>query len=392
MESLTDSGLAVVHRSSRTVMYDGAIPPPQAVAWDGWPLEWAVPWTGQAGVTNRVSTVFACEDLISRTLSSFPPYLVKDAQPIKGRSWLASPEPEVYTDWTVFVKQLVNSILRRGEGFLWATARGADGWPSRFIVLNPDWITVEAIGEYRLGGDPLDPADVLHIKYQSWPGDLRGHGPLEAAALNLIGAAALEKYGADLAARGGVPWAVLKHPSKLNAAQAGDLQGGWTNAAARRDGAPAVLSGGIELQTLTLSPKEMALLDLRIFDETRICASFGVPPFLVGLPQPSGLVYSNASSLFDYFWRACLRPLAQSIASALSQWALPLGTGIEFNRDEFVRPEFGERVNAYATLFNLVDPVTGQRGITIDEMRALERLAPTPSIPEAAALISGGST
>ena len=57
----------------------------------------------------------------------------------------------------------------------------------------------------------------------------------------------------------------------------------WVQGATSRNGAPAVLSGTLELETLTTSPREMALLELRIFDETRIAAALGVPPYLVGL-------------------------------------------------------------------------------------------------------------
>lgn len=410
MESQTESGLAVVHRSTvgpqsnpgRYVMYPENLAPPEAQAWDGWPVGWAVPWTNQGTtLAGRVGTVFACVDLNGRVLSTMPPYLVRGTTPIPPRSWLKNPEPERYADWSEFVKQVVNSLQIRGEAFLWTTARYADGWPRRFIALNPDFISVDLVDgniEYRLGGAVLDSDDVLHLKYQTYPNDLRGHGPLEACATNLVGAAAMEQYAANLASKGGVPWGVLRHPANLTGTQASDLQSAWTRAAGRRDGAPAVLSGGVELEMLTLSPKDMALLELRVFDETRICSVLGVPPFLVGLPQPSGLTYANATSLFDFHWRGTLRPMAQSIANALSLWALPGDVRIEFNRDEYVRPEFGERVTAYSTLFGMVDPATGARAITIDEVRALERLSPPSSEPAvdedllAAGVISGGES
>lgn len=392
MEHTTESGLAVISRADY-VMFPEWLPPPQAQAWDGWPVGWAVPWDNYPTTMQaRVSTVFACVDFLSRTFSSFPPYIVKDAIPQEPKSWLASPEPEVYTDWTVFAKQIVNSMLLRGEAFLYVTARGSDGWPLRFIAVSPDYVSVEAAGggaaTYAIGGEPVDRKELLHIKYQSAPGDVRGHGPLEGAAQSLIGAAALERYATDLATRGGVPWAVLKHPAKLTDVQAQDIQNGWKRASARRDGAPAVLHGGMELETLTLSPADMALLELRTFDSQQIASCFGVPAYLVGLPMPSGLTYSNATSLFDFVWRATLRPLAQSIASAISQWALPRGTELEFNRDEFTRPDFGERVQAYAQLFNVVDPVTGERALTVEEIRSFERLQPFGS-SSAAAIISG---
>jgi HK97 family phage portal protein len=407
MEHVTESGLAVVTRSTvgpdalgfgaTHVMYDAEFPPPEAQRWEGWPLGWTPPWSNQSVLAGRVGTVFACVDLNGRVFSSMPPYLVHGPHPQSPLPWLRNPEPERYTDWTVFAKELINSLLIRGEAFIVATARYADETVRRFICTNPDfWALdlVDGVIEYRLGGQVVPPRDVLHIKYQSYPNDLRGHSPLEAAAHNLIGAAAMESYAANLAAKGGVPWGILKHPANLNAAQAEDLQGRWRSAASRRDGAPAVLSGGVELEVLTLSPKEMALLELRIFDETRICSVLGVPPYLVGLPQPSGLTYANATSLFDFHWRATLRPIAQAIGNAISGWALAGETRLEFNRDEYVRPDFGERVAAYAQLHGIVDPVTGQRGITVEEIRAAERLVPPPVLGEdistsGAALISG---
>jgi HK97 family phage portal protein len=406
---VTESGLAVVTRSTvgpdaigfgaTHVMYDADFPPPEAQRWEGWPLGWTPPWSNEgSALAGRVSTVFACVDLNGRVFASMPPYLVHGPHPLPPLPWLRNPEPERYTDWTVFAKELINSLLLRGEAFIVATARYADETVRRFICTNPDFWQVDLVDgsiEYRLGGQVVDRRDVLHIKYQSYPNDLRGHGPLEAAARNLIGAAAMERYASELAGKGGVPWGILKHPANLNSKQADDLQVRWREAAARRDGAPAVLSGGIELQTLTLSPKDMALLELRVFDETRICSVMGVPPFLVGLPQPSGLTYANATSLFDFHWRATLRPIAQSVGNAIGGWALAGDNRLEFNRDEYVRPDFGERVNAYATLHSIVDPATGQQGITVDEIRAAERLAPPPEPggdlgKSGAALITGG--
>src|SRR5262249_17013868 len=157
---------------------------------------------------------------------------------------------------------------------------------------------------YRIGGMPVDRRDVLHIPYQTWPGELRGITPLQWIGRNLYAADALERYGAQLAANGAVPWGVLTTPANLTASQVDENRQRWEEASARRGAAPVMLSGGLTLETLTLSPSDMALLDLRVFDEQRICAAFGVPPYLVGLPQSEGLTYANATSLFDYHWRA----------------------------------------------------------------------------------------
>ena len=71
-----------------------------------------------------------------------------------------------------------------------------------------------------------------------------------------------------------------------------------------------------------------------------IAVLLGVPPFLVGLPSGGDpMTYANVNAIFDYHWRAGLRPKAQAVMAALSQWLLPRGTAIEVNRDAYVQPE-----------------------------------------------------
>jgi HK97 family phage portal protein len=296
--------------------------------------------------------------------------------------WSVNPEPSTYADWTEACKQLFNTLQVDGEAILWCVGRYADGRVARWVVLNPSWVNVERsegdVG-YSLAGKELAREDVCHIKYQTYPGNLRGISPIEWCGQSLLGAAALEKYGSELAINGGIPWGVLKTPRHLNGQEATELQSRWRTASKERNGAPAVLSGGVELQTLTVNPRDMGLLEMRIFDETRIASAFGVPPFLVGLPQPEGLTYTNAQALFEFHWRATLRTMAVGAAGAISQWALPRGTRMEFNRDPYVQASPQERATTYATLFGIVDE-KGNRGITVDEIRMAERYLPnTPT-------------
>ena len=70
----------------------------------------------------------------------------------------------------------------------------------------------------------------------------------------------------------------------------------------------------------------MALVELSQLTQSRIAVLLGVPPFLVGLPSGGdSMTYSNVTALFDYHWRAGLRPKAQAVMSALSEWLLPRG-------------------------------------------------------------------
>ena len=356
-------------------------PPVQAQAWQGWPVEWDTPLWNGATTQRLVSTLGTCIDLNTRELASFPVYGIKGVEPTRLPEWSNNPEPEIYSDWVQPCKQIFNTLQSTGETILWATGRAGlnnDGAVARWVVLNPDYVNIEWSDDevdYRLAGQLLDRADVCHIKYQSYPMNLRGIGPLQWAARNIISAAALEQMGTDLAARSGIPWGVIKHPRHLNSTEATDLQHRWVSAARNRQGAPAILSGGIELQALTINPKDMALLEMRIFDETRIAAALGVPPYLVGLPVDTGQNYANVQQVFDFHWRATLRPMAHTVASAMSAWLLPRGTRMEFNRDEYVRPNAYERAQTYEIL-NRIQDANGNPVMTIDEIRMAERFIP----------------
>ena len=74
---------------------------------------------------------------------------------------------------------------------------------------------------------------------------------------------------------------------------------------------------------------------------SRIAVLLGVPPFLLGLPSGGdSMTYSNVTSLFDYHWRAGLKPKADRVMASLAGWLTPQGhRALEVNRsDEYVRP------------------------------------------------------
>lgn len=347
-------------------------------AWAGYPSGWATP-TGAPDMIARTATAMTCVDLNSRQIASFPIYGLRGVYPVRLPSWRDSPEPELYGSWSDFMHQVLNTLMIRGESIQYVTGRFADDTVARFVNLNPDAVGIEFIDgrlEYLIDRIPVDRRDICHLKYQSWPGRLRGISPLHWAARSMATSGALEQYAMHLATRGGIPWAVLKALRNLDKDQATDAQDRWVEAAARRDGAPAVLGSGFDLQPVQFSPADMALLELREFDERRIAAAFGVPGYLINVSMAQGLTYTNASQLFQHHWTATLRPIATMISEAWSNWLLPRGTIIEFNPERYVEPPFSERGLGYQYMFNLVDPITGRRAIEVEEIRAAERLPP----------------
>src|SRR4051812_35784888 len=163
------------------------------MAWAGWPSEWAVPWDGAAGLGGQVSSdiVWACIDKNATAVASMPASAADAAgTPLAQQpSWLANPQPEGYAPWAEVCRQIWWSYQLTGEVFIGATSRFLDsGYPRTFAMLAPWLLSVDLVDGVRrisIGGiDATD--DVLHIRYASWPGDARGHGPLEAARERLL--------------------------------------------------------------------------------------------------------------------------------------------------------------------------------------------------------------
>lgn len=350
-------------------------------AWSGWPADWATSWNG-SNLGTLTDTAWMCLDLNSSVLSTMPPYLV-GAAPTLNADWLRNPDPDIYTSFEELAKQLFWDYQAVGEAFLLATARYATGWPARFHVVPPWTVNVEMEQGrrfYSIGSSDVT-GDMLHIRYQSTTTDAHGHGPLEAGAARVVAAQVLARYATNLAAGGGIPTSVLEHPEELTAEQSALLQAQWVQARLSSIGEPAVLSGGVTWKPTQLDPVQMALLDLSQFNEARIAVLLGVPPFLVGLPSGGdSLTYSTTVQLFDFHWRAGLRPKAQTVMSALSEWLLPRGTRVELNRDEYIQPGPYERAQTAQILNGIVDK-QGNPALTVDEIRDAERLDDTDPQP-----------
>ena len=403
MESRTASGLALVHRAAfprdeseseptaaavvettSTVEPSGPSPiVPQR--WAGWPPDWGTPMWSNASVGwpsgwwGRVETLtdtaWGCLDLNARVIATMPPYLV-NAAPSLPRDWLNNPDPLLYSSWAQFVKQLVWDY-QLGEAFVMATDWYESGWPRRFHVV-PPWLVhsdldLDGLPRHRIGNIDVT-GTILHIPYQIRTDEARGHGPLEVGRNRVVAANALLRYATDLATSGGVPHSVLTHPQRLTAAQAAHLVYQWVDARMSAMGLTAVLSGGLDLKTLTLDPEKMAYVDLAGWTEARIAFLLGVPPPLAALPSgQESLTYNTTVMARDQHWQAGLKTFVVPLMEGLSQWALPRGTTIELNRDEYILPALPEIAPAYATLFGLVDE-DGNRAMTIAEIREATRI------------------
>lgn len=344
-------------------------------AWDGWPAEWNTAWatTSTSGLNRLIDIAWACIDVNSRILSTMPVYRLQSGEMVDAKTWMINPDPTIYTSWTEFAKQVFWDYQCAGEVFIlpFSYESGYPRYPQTMRVIPPWLVNVEIGGggrTYNIGKQDVTD-DILHIRYQSNNADAHGHGPLAVAGARMVTAGLLQRYANTLAETGGTPHYWLGIEKWLNPTEANDLLNQWVDSRKRHAGEPGLLSGGAALhQTQSMNARDMALLEIAEFSESRIAVLLGTPPFLVGLTgSRDRMTYQNVSQLFDYHDRSSLRPAAQSVMSAISYWALPRSQCVELNRDEYSRPDFAARCNAYAVLIDkgVVSP---------GEIRVWERL------------------
>lgn len=356
------------------VLYPAGSPPLEASAWAGWPAEWQVPSNLTNGRAAGVSDiVFAAIDRNSTAFAAMPVVTAKALAPQPSPSWLTNPQPGVYVSWVEFARQVWWSYQGCGEAFVVETSSFADGAPRTFMMLDPWLVTPEIVdGQRRVSINGQDAtADVLHLRYHSWPNEARGVGPLEVAGERIAAARALMRYASDLATSGGIPWAVLKSKYRLTPQRAAELKSAWLSASRNRMGAPAVLDQELDLQQLQITPQDMALGELQTSSEARIAVLLGVPPYLLGLPSAEGssAPYQNVVNLFDYWWRGTLMPHGSFLWGALALWALPAGTTLILDASSYTQPAPLERAQYYELMLRM-------GAIDVAEIRAAERLAP----------------
>lgn len=336
-----------------------ALPSIFAAPWSGYPAGWETPGWGPA-IESLADTAWDCIDLNSRVLSTMPVYKTRGGRVAEPESWMANPDPRLYNSWQEFAKQLFRDY-QLGEAFVLATDYFSNGYPMFMSLLPPPFVTIEGFGSsrrYRLGSTDIT-ADVLHIRYSSSLQSPRGVGPLDVAGARLTASCVLARYISDMVTAP-PPFMTLETDADLNAGGATSIMTQWIESRTTYRGYPAVLDKGFKLNTHQMNAKDMALLELAQFTDSRIAVKCGVPPPLVGLPTGDSMTYSTVSGWTDHHDRLALRPFATAVMSALSNWALPPDQTVEIDRDEYSRPSLPERVTAWEGLHR-IGAVTAER-------------------------------
>lgn len=198
-------------------------------------------------------------------------------------------------------------------------------------------------------------------------------GLLNRAGRTIRTGAELERAAA-MYAREPIPSMVLKsNGTALPADRIAKLLESWGSA--RRNRGTAFLNADVELQTVGFDPEKLQLASARSYIATEIARACGIPAYYIDAETGSSMTYSNAVNQRQTLLDFSLIPLMTSISERLSMPDfVPSSQEVKYDLSDYLRGSDLERANIYKTLNSIVDPVTGQPAMTVDEIRQEEEL------------------
>lgn len=252
----------------------------------------------------RVSAVYSCVALIAGAISTLPINVYQRTP--KGREqvdhpywWILNEEPDPEVSSAVFWEYMVTARLFYGDCFAeiirpsWRSSavsglkahhplrvqpfRDAQGsmWYRITPIVGPQYV--------------LPPSEILHIPSLGYDG-LSSPSPITYAAQQAVGTSlATGEYNAKFFANGARPDFVLQTDSALNKEQAELIRSTWASKHGGVGNAhmPAVLTGGLKAQPLTLNAVDSQILETANWNLEEVCRVLGVPPFMVGSTEKS---------------------------------------------------------------------------------------------------------
>ncbi|MEI5998243.1 phage portal protein [Paraburkholderia bengalensis] len=248
---------------------------------------------------TKVSAVYACVALIAGAISTLPMPVYERTPTGRARVehpywWLLNEQPEPDVSAAVFWEYMVAARLFYGDCFAEIVrpsfrSNGVSAFrahhPLRVFPFRDSagdlWYRVQPLvgAEYV-----LHPADMIHVPSLGYDG-IRSPSPITYAARQAVGTSlAAAEYSARFFSNGARPDFALMTPGDITEEQARLLRATWGE---RHSGVanahlPAVLTGGLQVKELTMTPVDAQILETSKWNLEEICRTLGVPPFMVG--------------------------------------------------------------------------------------------------------------
>lgn len=299
-----------------------------------------------------------CVTFLSRTLASLPLHAYKSSETGSERlndklQKIIHENPNGNMDSFKFRQYFWRQVFTEGRGLAWIerTSRGVEAiWP-----MPASGVTVKRSGfdvTYSFNNNVYPAEDVIDVPFLLKDDQISSWAPVKLAAKAVNLALAMNDYGANFFAGGGVPPLVLSGPMPANTAslkRAMDDVYRSVEAAKSSDKPIFPIPSGHELKPVGIDPAKGQMTEARRFQVIEIARVFGLPP--VFLQDFADGVKANAEQQDLHL-----------VKHLVSQWAAALegemnlklfgrfnnNRFVEHNLDGLLRGDFKTRMDALA--------------------------------------------
>lgn len=251
------------------------------------------------------------------------------------------------------------------------------GRPRVVDLAHPDEVRVhrdQATGRpvWRVRSSEVPSSDIWHRRAFPTPGRILGLSPIVQHALTIGLGISAAQFGAQWFADGAHPSAILTNPNlrEIGQQEARTIKDRFLSAI-RGTREPAVLVNGWEYKPVQISPGESQFLETQKYTAAECARIYGPGmPEILGYESGNGMTYTNVEQRSLNLLTYTLDPWLVRIEEAVSS-LLPVDWTFRFERKGLLRTDALTRFRIHEiALRNSVE--------TVNEVRALEGLAPVP--------------
>lgn len=196
----------------------------------------------------------------------------------------------------------------------------------------------------------------VYSQESMWHVKLFGNGivglsPLAYAAKCIGIAIAADNRVSKIYSNGAKPSGVLTIDKVLKPEQRAQIKKQFNGLDYGNDDRLYVLEAGMQYTQVSMSPKEIELLDSRRFQIEDIGRFFGVPSILLNQTFGQSSLGSNVSQILEAFYKLNLRPYLEKFESSVVCWLLnstPDEFECEFDFNALIRGDEKTRIETYA--------------------------------------------
>ena len=285
----------------------------------------------------RLSAVYAATNMISNSCALIPMKVLCTKggrrKEVENHSlnMILNLSPNSKHNHFNFFKLLIESVILKGNGYAYIE-RDVNLNVKALHLINPDFVNPVVTDDgikYLVNGmdKAIDAINMIHL-YQHLDDTFRGISTIKYADMALSGAYNAEKHSDNFFKSGAGLMGVLKSSAPMTNEQKKQVAESWSASIKNTlGGGVAILPQGLDFQSISVSPEDSQLLDVRKYNVIEIARFFNISPV----------------KLFDYS-NVSYSTLEQTSMSYLQDTILPFTQLMEdeFNRKLFKPSEVGK--------------------------------------------------